>query len=188
MPCASKTLSSAAAWSSQPSSYDMPEQPPPTTRIRRPHSGLPSSRRSSETFFAAVSVIVTIRSSRSGERFRNRLTSCSSYHRIPPAKGVTAVSEDATRWQQGELLEGGARRQRGHQHRGPRHVLGTEHPATVRWIADRIPEGRVDGAGHEHPDADAIGPQLLGEDSTEAHHARLRGGVDGRPRKGPLRG
>src|SRR5215831_541491 len=107
----------------------MPEQPPPTTRIRRPHSGLPSSRRSSETFFAAVSVIVTIRSSRSGERFRNRVTSWSSYHRIRPP-GVTgchsAVLENATRRQQGELFEGGARRQRGHQHRGPRHVLGAK--------------------------------------------------------------
>src|SRR3990170_2558472 len=84
--CASTTVSPGASCSSQPSSYDMPEQPPPTRRIRSPHSGLPSSRRSSLIFFAAVSVIVTI--------IRNlRIHACvlgcvplaQSYHRIPPA-------------------------------------------------------------------------------------------------------
>src|SRR5213593_3136766 len=41
----------------------MPEQPPPTTRILRPHSGLPSSSRRSSIFLAAVSVNVIIRAS-----------------------------------------------------------------------------------------------------------------------------
>src|SRR5437867_10992187 len=61
MPCDSATLSPAAGSSSHPSSYDIPEHPPPTTRMRRPHSGLPSSSRRSETFLAAVSVNVIIR-------------------------------------------------------------------------------------------------------------------------------
>src|SRR5438445_11230125 len=38
----------------------MPEQPPPTTRILRLHSGLPSSGRGSSIFLAAVSVNVII--------------------------------------------------------------------------------------------------------------------------------
>src|SRR5262249_60602341 len=66
MPCDSTTLSSLAAASSQPSSYDIPEHPPPTTRIRSPHSGLPSSSRRSVIFFAAVSVNVIIRASLGG--------------------------------------------------------------------------------------------------------------------------
>ena len=41
----------------------MPEQPPPTTRIRRLHSGFPSSSRKSSTFLAAISVSVIIRAS-----------------------------------------------------------------------------------------------------------------------------
>src|SRR5712692_135806 len=41
----------------------MPEHPPPTTRILRPHSGLPSSSRRSEIFFAAVSVSEIMHSS-----------------------------------------------------------------------------------------------------------------------------
>src|SRR2546425_9425572 len=52
--------------------------PYPTLFRSRPHSGLPSSRRGSDTFFAAISVIVTMRSSRSGERFRTDL----NCHRI----------------------------------------------------------------------------------------------------------
>src|SRR5262245_13326668 len=63
MPCDSTTLSSAVGSSSQPSSYDMPEQPPPTTRTRSAHSGLPSSSRRSEIFFAATSLNVTIQAS-----------------------------------------------------------------------------------------------------------------------------
>src|SRR5215467_12545158 len=111
MPWASKTLSSAAAWSSQPSSYDMPEQPPPTTRIRRPHSGLPSSRRSSETFFAAVSVIVTIAIlpiyqafpdstrfevivSQDGARRRQRMPPLGR-HRMPPEGNRVSSSSEA---------------------------------------------------------------------------------------------
>src|SRR2546422_32612 len=121
----------------------MPEHPPPTMRTRSPHSGLPSSRRSSEIFFAAVSVIVTIRSSRTGERSDN--------------SQQLIVSQDATGGQQGELLERGAGRKRHHENSGAPHVLGSQHPAPIRSLRDRVPEGRVHGAGHEPPDAHALG-------------------------------
>src|SRR5688572_8181242 len=114
MPCASTTLSSACCWSSHPSSYDIPEHPPPTTRMRRPHSGLPSSRRSSDTFLAAISLIVIIRSSRKTKNFQ------------APTPEVM-VSQDATRGQEGELLQRGVRRQRGHQDGSSRDVLRPQH-------------------------------------------------------------
>src|SRR5256885_12906002 len=91
---ASTTSSSACCWSSQPSSYDIPEQPPPTMRMRKPHSGLPSSSRSSETFLAAVSVIVIIRSSRKTRRFCPERVR-SSYHRMPPAGSSVSSSSTA---------------------------------------------------------------------------------------------
>src|SRR2546429_3532564 len=114
MPRASTMSSSGCGWSSQPSSYDMPEQPPPTIRIRSPHSGLPSSRRSSEIFFAAVSVIVTIRSSRLATPSGN-------------VNGII-VSQDTAGGQEGELLERGAGWERHHEDGGARHVLGSQHP------------------------------------------------------------
>src|SRR2546427_13307645 len=114
----------------------MPEHPPPTMRTRSPHSGLPSSRRSSEIFFAAVSVIVTIRSSRTGERSDN--------------SQELIVSQDATGGQQGELLERGAGRKRHHENSGARHVLGAQHPAPIPSLRDRVPEGRGHRAGDQH--------------------------------------
>src|SRR3989442_9204419 len=106
----------------------MPEHPPPTMRTRSPHSGLPSSRRSSEIFFAAVSVIVTIRSSRTGERSDN--------------SQQLIVSQDATGGQQGELLQRGAGRERHHEKNGARPVPGAPHPAPVPAPRDPVPEGR----------------------------------------------
>src|SRR5687768_8952855 len=114
IPCASTTLSSSAGWSSHPSSYDMPEHPPPTTRMRSPHSGLPSSRRRSDTFLAATSLIVTIRSSR-----KTRTSSC--------LVSTEMVSQDAAGGHERELLQRGVRRQRHHQHRRARNVLRPQH-------------------------------------------------------------
>src|SRR5215468_12175288 len=176
MPWASNTLSSAAAWSSQPSSYDMPEQPPPTTRIRRPHSGLPSSRRSSETFFAAVSVIVTI-------------AILPIYQAFPDSiRFEVIVSQDAALRQQGQLLERGARRQGGHEHRGPRDVLGAEHPAAIRRIRNRVPKWRIYGAGDEHSHPDPLRAKLLREHPAEADHSGLGRRVDGGSGNRPLGG
>src|SRR2546429_5449089 len=137
----------------------MPEQPPPTTRIRRPHSGLPSSRRSSETFFAAVSVIVTMGSSRSSKRFWNRPDSKSSYRRTPPL----GASEDAALGQEDQLFERRPLRKRSHQDRGAGHVLGSEHPGSVRRIGNGVPERRIHGAWYQHPDPHPVGAKLLGQ-------------------------
>src|SRR5205809_1965677 len=113
------TSSSAPASASHPSSYDIPEHPPPTTRMRKPHSGLPSSRRRSDTFLAAVSVSVIIPQ--------------------PPVSdpGVDAdstlnVSQNPTGGEQRQLLERGALGQRRHEDRGLRDVLGAEHRAPIR--------------------------------------------------------
>src|SRR5215475_5002150 len=100
------TLSPSASASSQPSSYDIPEQPPPTTRMRRPHSGFPSSRRRSATFLAAVSVIVSMSSSSESVRISSR-----------------SVSQDSASRQQREVLERGSRGERRHEDDGPRHVF-----------------------------------------------------------------
>src|SRR3989441_12733122 len=84
MPCDSTTSSPAVTSSSHPSSYDIPEPPPPTTRMRRPHSGLPSSRRRSETFFAAVGVSVIM--SEPPVTLAGATPYLPAlYHRIPPA-------------------------------------------------------------------------------------------------------
>src|SRR5581483_3241413 len=126
MPCASTTLSSTCCWSSQPSSYDMPEHPPPTTRIRRPHSGLPSSRRSSDTFLAAVSLIVIIRSSRKTRDFSG------------PTPALI-VSQDATRGHERELFQRRVRRQRHHEDGGARNVLRPQHLVPRRRGAHGVP-------------------------------------------------
>src|SRR6185436_9284359 len=172
MPWASSTLSSAAAWSSQPSSYDMPEQPPPTTRIRSPHSGLPSSRRSSETFLAAVSVIVTIT--------------------YPPVDSSFSdeemVSQDALGGQEGQLLERGVGRQRRHQDGGPRNILCAQHFLAGRCGPHAVPDRRVDRPGDQHPHPYAVGPELLGQDPAEGLHGRLGGRVDGAAGQRPLGG
>src|ERR1041384_5736031 len=97
--------SPSPCWSSQPSSYDMPEQPPPTTRMRSPHSGLPSSRRNSATFFAAVSVIVTIEASFEIKQI---------------------LSQDTAGREQRQVFQRGAGGQRDHEHHGTRHRLGRE--------------------------------------------------------------
>src|SRR5215470_13100009 len=127
---ASMTLSPAACSSSHPSSYDIPEQPPPTTRIRRPHSGLPSTRRSSATFFAAVSVNVIIRASPSGN---------SPFELI--------VSQDTPCRQQRDLLEGGAGGQRHHQQDRARDGVWRQHACAIRAAGNGVPERRVDRAG-----------------------------------------
>src|SRR5213080_701686 len=160
-PCASTTSSSGCGWSSQPSSYDMPEQPPPTMRIRSPHSGLPSSRRSSEIFFAAVSVIVSIRSSGNSRAVSVLATK-------------VMVSQDATGRQEREILERGTGRERHHEDGGPSHVLGSQHPAPVRSLRDRVPERRVHGAEHEDAHAHALGADLLAEHPAPDDHACLR--------------
>src|SRR2546425_8012045 len=95
----------------------MPEHPPPTMRTRSPHSGLPSSRRNSEIFFAAVSVIVTIRSSRTGER------SDKSQQLI--------VSQDATGGPHGELPPRGAGGERDPEKSGARPGPRAPHPAPL---------------------------------------------------------
>src|SRR5881296_3452506 len=162
MPWDSTTVSPAACSSSQPSSYDIPEQPPPTRRIRSPQSGLPSSCRNSVTFLAAVSVRVTITR--------------------PPA-GLDLfqiLSQDTARRQEGDLLERGPWRECGHQHDDPGDVLGAQHPATVGSVRNRVPEGSVGGPGQDDADADAVTADLLGQDPAEGHDPRLRCAVDGR--------
>src|SRR2546429_211618 len=128
----------------------MPEHPPPTIRIRSPHSGLPSSRRSSEIFFAAVSVIVSIRSSGNSRAVSVLATK-------------VMVSQDATGRQEREILERGTGRERHHEDGGPGHVLGSQHPAPVRSLRDRVPERRGPGAPPEdapaHPPGAAPPPE-----------------------------
>src|SRR6266540_3838023 len=63
----------------------MPEQPPPTTRILRAHSGLPSSSRRSEIFFAAVSVSEIMNSSLGSVSTRSRPRAQYSKHVRPRA-------------------------------------------------------------------------------------------------------
>src|SRR5262245_12918541 len=99
----------------------MPEQPPPTTRILRPHSGLPSSSRRSSIFLAAVSVNVIIRPSLSGFSVSDGSPRVISIPKL----------ENAARGKQGELLEGGVRVEGGHQERGGGHLVGPQHEAAV---------------------------------------------------------
>src|SRR6266852_9492441 len=109
----------------------MPEHPPPTTRILRPHSGLPSSSRRSEIFFAAVSVSEIMHSSLEVDVGSVGVESlrCSIARRSkasiaePPAPG--GPSEDSVLRQEGDLLEGGPRLQGRHEQRGSGYLLGS---------------------------------------------------------------
>src|SRR5262245_30361618 len=117
MPWDSTTLSSAAATSSQPSSYDIPEQPPPTTRMRSPHSGLPSSSRRSVIFFAATSVNVIMHAS-----LEDWDTIRSPSVIIPTCRGSPTPRprerlEDPARRQEGQLLERRVGSEPGHEQR-----------------------------------------------------------------------
>src|SRR5262245_342028 len=121
MPCDSTTLSSAVGSSSQPSSYDMPEQPPPTTRTRSAHSGLPSSSRRSEIFFAATSLKVTIQASfadvtpGSANAIEYNRGCGLSFGRHGP--GRHGPSEHTPGGEQDELLERRIRPEPGHEQR-----------------------------------------------------------------------
>src|SRR5438132_13682221 len=143
-------LSPAPASSSHPSSYDIPEHPPPTTRMRRPDSGLPSSRRRSETFLAAVWVSVIMREPPVTPPGSNTPVDCT-------------LSQNTPGGQEGQLLERGARGQGGHQHDRRRDLLGPEHLRPVGGAGGRVPDRRVDGARQEDADPDPGPPQLLGE-------------------------
>src|SRR5712691_8660691 len=94
----------------------MPEQPPPTTRILRANSGLPSSSRRSEIFFAAVSVSEIMHSSLKVDAGsivqRTRLS-------IAERQAPWSPSEDAVLRQEGDLLERGPRLQGRHEQGGP---------------------------------------------------------------------
>src|SRR5258708_9197825 len=113
----------------------MPEQPPPTTRIRSPHSGLPSSRRSSETFLAAVSVIVTITHPPVDSSFSDE----------------EMVSQDAFGGQEGQLLERGVGGQRRHQEGRPRNILFPQHFLPGPPPPPPVPHCLIDPPTHHHP-------------------------------------
>src|SRR5439155_21985926 len=160
----------------------MPEQPPPTTRILRANSGLPSSSRRSEIFFAAVSVSEIMHSSLKVDAGsivqRTRLS-------IAERQAPWSPSEDAVLRQEGDLLERGPRLQGRHEQGGPGHLLGPDHPGARGRIRDGIPQWRVGRPGREDADADAVGAHLLREHARKAEEAILARGIGGAARQGP---
>src|SRR6266446_8238155 len=104
----------------------MPEHPPPTIRIRSPHSGLPSSSRRSEIFLAAVSVNVIIQYLLGwSAELSNRAHYSRRTEGLPGA--LPTRLQDAAGGQQRDLLEARVRAQSRHQQRRLGHLVGPEH-------------------------------------------------------------
>src|SRR2546426_1514260 len=106
----------------------MPEQPPPTTRILNPHSGLPSSSRRSSIFLAAVSVNVIIHASLESRSVPRVQPATPVYQR---SGGADRPSEDSSRGQNGQLLQRRVGGKPGHQEGRLRHLLRLEHQRAV---------------------------------------------------------
>src|SRR5215471_13451072 len=126
----------------------MPEQPPPTTRIRRLHSGFPSSSRKSSTFLAAVSVSVIIRASLDSSVMATWLIDAFIITEMQGRKrslglGATRRSENTPGRQKRHLLECRIRLHADDGQSGLGDLLGPQHELSVGRMGNGIPQRGV---------------------------------------------